>query len=397
MLTRVSISGFKAIREADDVALAPFSLFIGRNGSGKSSFLEALQWLQESLVKGVGAATAERFGSFDELVHRLSPGIWLDLSMDHGSRHVRYELWVERGIVAWERCREGPEGEGRATLSTRKGSRGPAVRSIAGANPVRDGDTLALAQVAKTEARGAERLFGFLRNAVFLRLSPAALARRDTPLVRGRSGILAEDGSNLAALLARMSPEQRERIAGRVAEVIHGIEAIDVVEAGQRGYFQARERLTYKPRARRPAVTGGRAPPRRRQAVGPPPWSVHAIPAWLLSEGTRRIAAIFALLESSPPPSLIAVEEIENGLDPWTLQFVLRALREAASEGVQILLTTHSPYLLDQVEPDMVIYVSREDGEVTYTPADTYDDVKKYMGVVPTGAMYTSGYFTRKP
>ena len=77
------------------------------------------------------------------------------------------------------------------TVSTKKGGRGPAVRSIAGANPVRDSDTLALAQVAKTDARGAERLFGFLRNAVFLRLSPAALGRRDTPLVRGRGALLA--------------------------------------------------------------------------------------------------------------------------------------------------------------------------------------------------------------
>ena len=123
--------------------------------------------------------------------------------------------------------------------------------------------------------------------------------------------------------------------------------------------------------------------------------SVHAIPAWLLSEGTRRITALFALLESTPPPSLIAVEEIENGLDPWTLQFILRALREAAADGVQILLTTHSPYLLDQVDPDEVIYVSREKGETVYTHADAYEDVKKYMGVVPTGAMYTGGYFTQ--
>jgi predicted ATPase len=370
----VSISGFKAIREANDIALTPFSLFIGRNGSGKSSFLEALQWLQEALVKGVGAATAERFGSFDELLHRRSSGIWLDLGMNRGTRHVQYQLYVERGIVTWEECQEGPEGEGRVTLSTKKGSRGPAVRSIAGANPVRDSDALALAQVAKTDARGAERLFGFLRNAVFLRLSPAALARRDTPLVRSRGGILAEDGSNLAALLAGMSEQQRKRIAERVAEVIHGIEAIDVVEQGQHGYLQAQERL-----------------PERRGS------SLHAIPAWLLSEGTRRITAIFALLESSPPPSLIAIEEIENGLDPWTLQFVLRALREASTEGVQVLFTTHSPFLLDHVDPEEVLCVAREKGGATYTRADTYEDVKKYTGVVPTGAMYTGEYFTRKP
>lgn len=170
-----------------------------------------------------------------------------------------------------------------------------------------------------------------------------------------------------------MTAAQRGRIAARVAEVIEGVEGIEVVAQGKHGYFQAKERM------------------RERRGT-----RVHEIPAWLLSEGTRRIAAIFALLESSPPPSLIVIEEIENGLDPWTLQFVLRALREASADGVQVLFTTHSPYLLDHVEPDEVIHVSRVKGETTYTSVDAYESVKKYLGVVPTGAMYTGGYFTGK-
>ncbi len=123
---------------------------------------------------------------------------------------------------------------------------------------------------------------------------------------------------------------------------------------------------------------------------------VFQIPSWLLSEGTRRLTAIFALLATRPRPSLVAIEEIENGLDPWTLQFVFRALRQASDEGVQILLTTHSPFLLDHVHSDEIIHVTREKGETSYTPIDGYQEVAKYKDMVAPGAMYISDYFRGK-
>ena len=56
-------------------------------------------------------------------------------------------------------------------------------------------------------------------------------------------------------------------------------------------------------------------------------------------------------LEARPRPSVLIVEEIENGLDPWTLEFVFQALRDASTEadGTQVIVTTHSPFLLDHV------------------------------------------------
>ncbi|HMY20703.1 MAG TPA: ATP-binding protein [Polyangium sp.] len=112
----------------------------------------------------------------------------------------------------------------------------------------------------------------------------------------------------------------------------------------------------------------------------------------MLSEGTRRITAIFALLAMRPRPSLLAIEEIENGLDPWTLQFVLGALREATNDGVQIILTTHSPFLLDHVDIDEVIHVHRNKGDTEYKPITTFDEVVKNQGVVAPGAMSIAGY-----
>ncbi len=121
---------------------------------------------------------------------------------------------------------------------------------------------------------------------------------------------------------------------------------------------------------------------------------VHEIPSWLLSEGTRRLSAIFAVLAVEPRPSLIVIEEIENGLDPWTLTLVYGALHDAAAEGIQIILTTHSPFLLDSVPIEDVIHVRREGGDIElHAHLGVQLKCTKYENVVPPGAMYVSDYF----
>jgi predicted ATPase len=113
-----------------------------------------------------------------------------------------------------------------------------------------------------------------------------------------------------------------------------------------------------------------------------------------MSEGVRRLTAIFALLESDPPPPLIAIEEIENGLDPWTLRVVFDALRDIAAEGTQVLLTTHSPFLLDHVRPEQVIHVQRQNGDTSYHPMEDYVEAVKYRDVIAPGALYVSKYLS---
>jgi predicted ATPase len=72
------------------------------------------------------------------------------------------------------------------------------------------------------------------------------------------------------------------------------------------------------------------------------------VPGWMLSTGTLRVLALLALLRHPQPPPLILVEEIENGLDPRSIHLLVEEIRSAVLGGVtQVILTTHSPYLLD--------------------------------------------------
>ncbi len=356
--------------------LGPLTLLIGRNGSGKSSLVEALQWLQGAVFQGLRESTLSRFAKFDGLVNRTCDETSIRLFFrSEESRTTRYGFTVkpfEQGLlVQTESCSEATSKMpfAKPIIQSKRLSNGSVVRSIKGGNPVRDNDALALASVTKTKALGAERLLEFLRSAVFLRLSPTAMALPGRLLPRTRGPALDEEGREIVALLNQLNAAQRANVAKAVAQVIGGVEDISVVSEVAEGYYQTHERM------RTPSGT-----------------QVFPVPSWMLSEGTRRITAIFALLTMEPKPSLIAIEEIENGLDPWTLQFVLRALREASNDGVQILLTTHSPFLLDHVAIDEVIHVRRNRGDTEYEPITTFDDVVKNQGVVAPGAMYIAGY-----
>jgi predicted ATPase len=237
-------------------------------------------------------------------------------------------------------------------------------------NPVRDGDVIALAGVeTRKQNTGAERLRDFLLGAVFLRLSPTILAKPDE-IKRGKGALINDDGRGTVALLGSLTSEQRHWVTERLRGVMPGARSVDVENYDKhRGYIELKERMVSR---------GGK--------------TTHPIPAWLLSEGTRRLVTIFSLLAVRPRPTLLAIEEIENGLDPWTLNEVFRELRNAAEDGVQILLTTHSPFLLDHVAPEEVLRVQRKHGNTTFKRVTDFESIVKYKDVVAPGAMYLSGF-----
>lgn len=383
-LTEVTLRGFKAVKEAT-LKLGPLSLLIGRNGSGKSSFIEGLQWLQEALFDGLDEATSSRFRHFSDLLNRRSKAVGVELWFKGASSvDVHYSLEAgpssvaggarQRPMIAREDCVVGRTRAAHKVLFSRKGKRGPPFRWLRGPRSgrplvLRDGDTLALAHASSVRAPGALDLEAYLRQAVFLRLSPTMLARPTPPRGAAAAPLLAEDGADLPALVDKLTPEARARLAERVAGVIDGVKAVDVAGVEQR-WITVRERMKW---------------PGGSKNV--------ELPAWMLSEGTRRIVAIFALLELDPPPSLIAIEEVENGLDPWTLEIVLDSLRNAAAAGIQVILTTHSPFLLDHVEPAQVIHVRRARGDTTYEAITSFEEIAKYEGILAPGAMYLSRLF----
>ena len=119
------------------------------------------------------------------------------------------------------------------------------------------------------------------------------------------------------------------------------------------------------------------------------------VPGWLLSTGTLRIVAILACLRHPKPPSLLMIEEIENGLDPSTLHLVVEEIRAATVAGTtQVIATTHSPYLLDLLDLSHIVVVERIDGQPTFKRPDE-KELASWSKSFSPGRLYTMGRLTK--
>ena len=73
----------------------------------------------------------------------------------------------------------------------------------------------------------------------------------------------------------------------------------------------------------------------------------------VLSDGTLRFAAISAAFFQPTLPSLLAFEEVDNGIHPSRLRLLVELFRSQAERGqVQVTATTHSPLVLAWLKPE---------------------------------------------
>jgi predicted ATPase len=121
----------------------------------------------------------------------------------------------------------------------------------------------------------------------------------------------------------------------------------------------------------------------------------YKVPGWLLSTGTLRLLALLACLRHPNPPPLLVVEELENGLDPRTVHLVVEEIRAAIEVGsIQIILTTHSPYLLDLLDLSHIVVVERIDGEPTFVRPNQ-KELADWASKFSPGRLYTMGRLTK--
>lgn len=396
-LSQVELLRFKAAARSGAVELQPFTVLIGRNGTGKSTLLEALQWIDLALREDIRVA-CDRYYGIHDLINVRAPKTKRSFEL-----HLRWQqrseepLQFSYQLTVGERSDRTPEitNEELVVTSTQRAHSliqqvdllDPGEGRLVSPSPsgpdvvFDDPERLALGftprlrrpQKMVRTSSSMSHLRDFWSRSVFLRLSPNRLAQTSPARRKAFDPILDEEGHHLPALLNELNDSQRHQLVLWIQDVLQNITGIEVSQPQS----ERDEQVFYSLMEEMPTS-------KRRGGAG----KTFPIPAWMLSEGTRRITALFALLVREPPPSLLCIEEIENGLDPWTLVTILRHLQSAAARGIQVIITSHSPWLLDHVELDSILHVQRAGGETRYERFADRDSVKALQGQVPAGAIY---------
>lgn len=212
-----------------------------------------------------------------------------------------------------------------------------------------------------------------LARAPRFRLGPDRLR---SPAVPGPDAVLSETGDNLVAVLDRLITGPDRGAIVRLEEALHAavptLRGIALRTVDGKTGAKALEFVLDTGASKGPPVT---------------------IPCTHASDGAMLLTAFLALAFSDEP-GLLLIEEPENGLHPSRLQSVVEMLRKI-SEGAlgnqarQVIVTTHSPLLLNYTRPEEVRIVrrDREQGTIV-TPMSEVPDVHKLLEEFGTGELW---------
>lgn len=92
------------------------------------------------------------------------------------------------------------------------------------------------------------------------------------------------------------------------------------------------------------------------------------IPIRLISDGTLNLMGLLAMGDTHNPRGVIGIDEPENGLHPSKMGLLARLLETQATDNQQLIVTTHSPYLLDHVPLASIYVCQKENGKTRMRP-----------------------------
>ncbi len=375
------VQNYRALRDVRLDSITPLTVLVGPNGSGKSTVFDVFAFLSECFSEGLRRAW-DRRGRFRELRSRDSDGpiiIELQYREKPSTPLITYHLEIqekERGPIVsreflrWKRTHPGAPfhfldySKGRGAVVT---GEQPEAQDQRIEKPLSGPDVLAvntLGQLAENPRVIALRNFITGWHLSYL----SADAARGNPEA-GAEERLSQTGDNLANVIQYLGEEHPERLEQIFATLQRRIPRIEQVTS-------------------RPLDDG-----RLLLQVKDAPFSSPVL-ARFASDGTLKMLAYLTLLYDPVPPQLIGIEEPENYLHPRLLPELAEEC-DMASDRTQLIVTTHSPFFIDRLQPDQVRVLYRDaDG---YTRAKRVADMRGIKEFLAEGAslgdLWMEGHF----
>ena len=202
-----------------------------------------------------------------------------------------------------------------------------------------------------------------LRGATLIRWDPDAIRRPCELIPEGLSLTVGERGEGLPAIYEAILSRDRP--------------AFDEIEAGVRRHFPTVKAIWL------PTTTDS------KKSLGVILNDGTKVHASAMSEGLLYWLA-FAVLPHVAPTAILLIEEPENGLHPARITEVMTVLREVSSR-MQIILATHSPLVINELQPEEVTILTRVPGAGTRaTRMDRTTHFRQRQQVYALGELWLS-------
>jgi AAA15 family ATPase/GTPase len=347
MIHGIRIQNFKSLRDVT-VGLSPVTVFIGKSGTGKTNFASAIRFLRDYLASGQVPDYAQDQVAWKCATNR-SGATQFDVEFDIPGFADRFVYTLSLDEQNWnnppriESLKCGVDTVFRQTGTEAHRGRGPAWEvEPALVSPPEPGP-LALGRLPGLEE--AVLAHTGLTAGIGVYSFPYSVLRRPAGVERAFG--LADRGENFLQVLR---------------EVATGLQSI----ATRKSISAALRRIN--PTVASVELDSIQNP--TRVIVG------HRLKGKILalelneeSDGFRRFYAHLLALYQTPPKQTLVFEEPENGIYPGALELLADEFKAAPDAGRgQVLLTTHSPVLLDSFSAEHIRVVELEDLETRIGP-----------------------------
>jgi len=325
---RLRLRNYRSVRDETIEFSNPLFL-VGRNGSGKSNVVDAFAFLSDCMNMGFHAATANRPNLAHVDTTNDGGTATIEVELDHGSYVLEFGFELGRYRIVREECRTANE-------SFYRGEKDAELRP--------SGEKLRLDSAKIVlPALGVLDRFAYVNDAI----SNFRIYNVNHDEIRNsneseRSEILNGDSSNLLGVLSFLKFSKDEKYTEVFRQVNKWLS--NVVPS-------MKSDVSWMP-SRTPEYILQFVQGNRRFSPGS------------VSDGTLDALGVIVALHQEPAPSLVVIEEPEANLHPGAVAVIAELIQEA-SERMQVVITTHSPELLDQkwIGADNLRIVTWEDGE----------------------------------
>ncbi len=350
---QLRVRNYRALHDLELKKITPLTVFLGPNGSGKSTIFDVFAFLSECFTLGLRRAWDKR-GRFKELRTRGSDGpIIIELKYRERPRSplMVYRLainengkgpHVENERLAWKRRSWGrvfhflnfSNGAGEVVSGEQPDEQDERIQERLDSPEMLAVNTLG--QFAKHPRVSALRRFITGWHLSYL----TADNTRGVPEA-GPQEHLSSAGDNLPNVIQYLREQHPARLDEILQTLTRRVPRLEKVEAEM--------------------LADGRLLLQIKDAPFDRP-----ILAKFASDGTLKMLAYLTLLNDPEPPQLIGIEEPENQIHPRLLYELTEECRNASGAS-QLMVTTHSPFFVDGLQPEELFVLYRDDKGYTQT------------------------------
>lgn len=377
----LKVENYRALRKVELNNLTPMTVLLGPNGSGKSTIFDVFNFLSECFLFGLRHAW-DRRGRGKELKTRGSTGsIVFELKYRELPKDpiITYHLAIDEGAKGpevaeeWLQWRRGSKGQPFRFLEFRRGigkatsGDAPDSDDVRIDTNLRSPDLIAvntLGQFAEHPRVAALREFITDWYVSYLSIDQTRNQPEAGPQERLSKG--GENLPNVIQYLKEQHPERLEQIFGVLRQRIPRLERVDAEP-----------------------MPDGRLLLQIKDAPFEQP-----VLSKFASDGTMKMLAYLTVLYDPAPPRFIGIEEPENFLHPRLLPELAEECR-AASEFSQLLITSHSPFLLNAMRAEEVRVLYRDElGFTQIVRACDIQGINEFMCAgASLGHLWMEGHF----